>query len=134
MDRLLCGDSFGRSILMLGEHVEKNELNSELITYPKRKKQNFSLFFDTPSFTLNNFSVSIFNKLYFNSQKTKNLFTLIGIHIFILLTLSAIGIVFTVKKVFFNFNVFCPINHQNKGIKKYFQLSEINLLELFWQF
>ena len=58
---------FGRSILMLGEHVKKNMLDGSSVIYPKMK--NFSHFFNPPSFLLNNFTISIFNSLYFYKQK-----------------------------------------------------------------
>ena len=74
IDCLSSGHSFGRSILMLGEHAKRNELKSKFITYPKRKKQSFSFFFTPPSFLLNNYTVSIFNKIYFNFMKNKKIF------------------------------------------------------------
>ena len=69
MDCLSSGKSFGRSILMLGEHAQENELNRKSFVYPKRKNQKFKVPFDAPSFLLNNFTVSLFNKLYFNLCK-----------------------------------------------------------------
>ncbi len=71
IDCLAKGKSFGRSILMLGEHAKENELHTKAIIYPKRKKQKISLPFDAPSILLNNFTVSVFNKLYFNVNKNK---------------------------------------------------------------
>jgi len=71
IDCLAVGKSFGQSILMLGEHAKKDDLKNKFITYPRRKNQKISFFFDAPSFLLNNFTVSIFNKvyLYFNKYK-----------------------------------------------------------------
>ncbi len=71
MDCLANGNSFGRSILMLGEHAQKNELPTKCDIYPKKKNQKITFPFDAPSFLLNNFTVSIFNKLYFNINKSK---------------------------------------------------------------
>lgn len=71
IDCLASGKSFGRSILMLGEHVKRKEIKDKFITYPKRNKPKFSLFFDFPSLLLNNFTVSMFNKMYFNIHKNK---------------------------------------------------------------
>ena len=49
IDCLAKGKSFGRSILMLGEHVQKNELNRKSVLYPKRQNQKFTVPFDAPS-------------------------------------------------------------------------------------
>ena len=46
IDCFASGNSFGRSILMLGEHVKKNMLDGSSVIYPKMKK-NFSHFFST---------------------------------------------------------------------------------------
>ena len=74
IDCFATGKSFGRSILMLGEHVKKNKLGREFLVYPQKKKQLLSFFFTPPSFLLNNFTISIFNSLYFNKQKNKGSF------------------------------------------------------------
>jgi len=69
IDCLATGKSFGRSILMLGEHVKERDLENKSIIFPSSKNQNISIPFDAPSFLLNNFTVSLFNKLYFNLKK-----------------------------------------------------------------
>ena len=71
IDCLAKGKSFGRSILMLGEHAQKSEINVESVIYPKRKNQIIAFPFDAPSFLLNNLTVLAFNKLYFNLNKNK---------------------------------------------------------------
>lgn len=71
IDCLAKGKSFGRSILMLGEHAHKNEVDAKHDKYPKRKNKKITLPLDAPSFILNNLTVSIFNKLYFNLSKNK---------------------------------------------------------------
>ena len=71
IDCLAKGKSFGRSILMLGEHAQKSEVDAKPSNYPKRKSKKITLPFDAPSFLLNNFTVSVFNKLYFNLNKNK---------------------------------------------------------------
>lgn len=71
IDCLAKGKSFGRSILMLGEHARENEINAKPAIYPKRKSKKITFPFDAPSFLLNNFTVSAFNKLYFNLNKNK---------------------------------------------------------------
>jgi len=71
IDCLAKGKSFGRSILMLGEHAQKSEVEAKLSNYPKRKNKKITFPFDAPSFLLNNFTVSAFNKIYFNLNKNK---------------------------------------------------------------
>ena len=71
IDCLAKGKSFGRSILMLGEHAQKSEVEAKPANYPKRKNKKITFPFDAPSFLLNNFTVSAFNKLYFNLNKNK---------------------------------------------------------------
>ena len=56
---------------MLGEHATENELSNKSIIYPKKKNQKISFFVDAPSLLLNNFTVSVFNKLYFIINKNK---------------------------------------------------------------
>ena len=73
IDCLAKGKSFGRSILILGEHAKENEPKVKSVIYPKRKNQKITFPFDAPSFLLNNFTVSLFNKLYFNLNKNKHL-------------------------------------------------------------
>ena len=71
IDCLAKGKSFGRSILMLGEHAKKNEIDAKTAIYPKRKSKKITFPIDAPSFLLNNFTVLLFNKLYFNLNKSK---------------------------------------------------------------
>ena len=71
IDCLATGKSFGRSILMLGEHANMIEVLEKNSIFPKRKKQKASFFFNIPSFLLNNSTVSLFNKIYFNFYKNK---------------------------------------------------------------
>lgn len=69
IDCLASGKSFGRSILMLGEHAKEDEISNKRFIYPKRRRQKISFPYDAPDFLLNNFSVSLFNKIYFNLYK-----------------------------------------------------------------
>lgn len=71
IDCLAKGKSFGRSILMLGEHAQKSEVEAKPSNFPKRKNKIITFPFDAPSFLLNNFTVSAFNRLYFNLNKNK---------------------------------------------------------------
>ena len=83
----------------------------------KEKNKTFHSF-DTPSFTLNNFSVSIFNKLYFNSQKNKKSFYVDWDSYFY--PLDSIGNWNRIygKKGFFQFQCILPNKSSKKGYKK----------------
>jgi FAD/FMN-containing dehydrogenase len=67
LDCVSTGKSFGRGIFMSGQHAEQGVLNVE-------RKAWLNCPINLPSFTLNNFTVNIFNKLYFelNSRKTES--------------------------------------------------------------
>jgi decaprenylphospho-beta-D-ribofuranose 2-oxidase len=72
IDCLKTGKQFGRSILILGEHASPDELpykNQKLVA---KDKSLFSVPFHFPSFVLNQWSVKMFNALYYakNYQKT----------------------------------------------------------------
>jgi len=59
IDCAASGKRLGRSVLMAGEHAEAGKLNIPL-------PRTLSVPFDLPGFCLNKYSVSIFNRLYFN--------------------------------------------------------------------
>ncbi|HVI46163.1 MAG TPA: FAD-binding oxidoreductase [Chitinophaga sp.] len=70
IDCLQKGDSFGRSILIVGEHANPDELNarqqaSPLKLTPKRK---LAVPFNLPSFILNTLTVKAFNWLYYGKN------------------------------------------------------------------
>lgn len=73
IDCLQKGDSFGRSILIVGEHAAENELNAKQrqapLTLPGKLK--LTVPFNLPGFVLNNFTVKAFNALYYakNTQR-----------------------------------------------------------------
>ena len=73
IDCLQTGKNIGRSILMRGEHAFKHELPKNLQENPLRlrKKMIPTVPFYFPDFLLNNFTVKLFNLLYFNKQKKK---------------------------------------------------------------
>lgn len=71
IDCLSDKKKFGRSILILGDHVKKNKLLKTQEIFPKIKKQLISFPFEMPSFFLNNFFVSIFNNIYYHLNKRK---------------------------------------------------------------
>ena len=77
IDCLKKGSGFGRSVLMLGEHAKLNELSeaqkaSGPLSLPKNKSIPFPI--NLPSFVLNNFTVKLFNFLFYhkNFKKEKN--------------------------------------------------------------
>jgi FAD/FMN-containing dehydrogenase len=77
IDCLKKGKGFGRSVLMLGEHAKLNELNDTqkakgALALPKKKSINFPI--NLPSFVLNNFTVRLFNFVFYhkNFKKEKN--------------------------------------------------------------
>lgn len=72
IDCLMKGKSFGRSILMLGEHAKHNELTEKQRSEPLRvfNKSLGTFPFFLPSFTLNRFTVSLFNALFY-AKNTK---------------------------------------------------------------
>ncbi|MFB6458038.1 FAD-dependent oxidoreductase [Chitinophaga sp. Hz27] len=70
IDCLKKGDSFGRSILIVGEHATKEELSTKQqqapLTLPAKRK--LTVPFNLPSFILNTLTVKIFNWLYYNKN------------------------------------------------------------------
>jgi hypothetical protein len=75
IDCLKSGAGFGRSILMLGEHAKRDELPSKWQKDPLKlpKRKSLSLPFYLPSFLLNRFTVSVFNFLYYNKMRKKEI-------------------------------------------------------------
>lgn len=73
IDCLQKGKNIGKSILMRGEHAIKGEMNSKVDKNPLRLKPKFSpsVPFNFPGFVLNSLSIKIFNWLYFNKQRAK---------------------------------------------------------------
>ncbi|MGZ5263426.1 MAG: FAD-binding protein, partial [Kaistella sp.] len=73
IDCLQTGKNIGRSILMRGEHAFKHELPKNLQENPLRLRKRMipTVPFYFPDFLLNNFTVKLFNLLYFNKQKRK---------------------------------------------------------------
>ena len=72
IDCLQKGDSFGRSILILGEHATKAELSPQQAQAPLQlpSKKKLTIPFNLPSFVLNTFTVKAFNWLYY-AKNTK---------------------------------------------------------------
>lgn len=79
IDCLQRGDGLGRSLVMLGEHAQKTNLDrsvrhSPLVVLEKSKK---TVPFDFPGWSLNRWSVQAFNALYFWNGKRKPRDTLV---------------------------------------------------------
>ncbi len=75
IDCLQKGKSFGRSILIVGEHAKKEELNSKQVRFPLElpEKLKLTVPFNLPSFVLNNFTVKAFNALYYAKNFKKEI-------------------------------------------------------------
>lgn len=75
IDCLKKGKSFGRSILMLGEHARVNELDAnqkiEPLKLPAKKQISFP--FTLPSFILNQITVKAFNFLFYAKNLKKEI-------------------------------------------------------------
>src|SRR5690606_9158140 len=72
IDCLQKGDSFGRSILIVGEHAQPEDLSDQQRRAPLQlpEKKKLTLPFNLPSFVLNTFTVKAFNWLYY-AKNTK---------------------------------------------------------------
>jgi FAD/FMN-containing dehydrogenase len=75
IDCLQKGSSFGRGILIVGEHARPEELSDQqrktpLQLAPKRK---LSVPFNLPSFALNNLTVKVFNWLYYQKNTRREI-------------------------------------------------------------
>lgn len=75
IDCLKKGNSFGRSILILGEHAKVGDLDEKKkknpLQLPKKKQITFP--FTLPSFALNRFTVKAFNFLYYGKNLKKEI-------------------------------------------------------------
>jgi decaprenylphospho-beta-D-ribofuranose 2-oxidase len=65
IDCLKTGNQFGRSILMLGEHALASEVPASDNHLTSKNKSLLSVPFTLPSFVLNEWSVKMFNALYY---------------------------------------------------------------------
>jgi decaprenylphospho-beta-D-ribofuranose 2-oxidase len=72
IDCLASGDSLGRSILMLGNHAQIDDLNQEQRSTPLqiKSKLRFKVPFDLPAGLLNRYTMSSFNTLYYTRQRS----------------------------------------------------------------
>ncbi|MEM6348969.1 MAG: FAD-binding oxidoreductase [Bacteroidota bacterium] len=72
IDCITKGKSEGRSLLMVGEHATKTQIEQhkwakDLLQVPK--KARISVPFPLPGFTLNKFTIGAFNTLYYHKQR-----------------------------------------------------------------
>jgi FAD/FMN-containing dehydrogenase len=70
IDCLKKGKNFGRSILILGEHANSDEVKHDNVLVP-REKALFTVPVNFPSFALNGFSVKVFNALFYAKNYRK---------------------------------------------------------------
>ncbi len=74
IDCLARGASLGRSLIFTAEHATQRDMEAlqpAAEPFPSSKLGRLSVPLDLPSFTLNRFSVSAFNELYFRAGATK---------------------------------------------------------------
>ncbi|RFS19058.1 FAD-binding oxidoreductase [Chitinophaga silvatica] len=75
IDCLQTGNSFGRSILIVGEHAQPEELTAQQqkapLTIPAKRK--LVVPFNLPSFVLNKLTVKAFNALYYGKNYKKEM-------------------------------------------------------------
>ena len=124
IDCLAKGKSFGRSLLMLGEHLKSEKVPNRFKAFPERRKQKISFPFDAPSFLLNNFTVSLFNKIYFFIQQRKKS-TIVDwdTYFYPLDSISNWNRLYG-KNGFFQFQCVLPNSSSEDGYKKILQLIQ----------
>ena len=79
IDCLSKGNKLGRSLVMLGEHANVSDLDSNMKRDPLmiKSKTKIRIPFNFPSFILNYFTVKIFNYIYYSFGKKKNGYKLV---------------------------------------------------------
>jgi decaprenylphospho-beta-D-ribofuranose 2-oxidase len=75
IDCLTTGETFGRGILIVGEHAKLNELNTNQSRYPLAVPGKAKITFpvNLPSWVLNTFTVKAFNFLYYGKNFNKEI-------------------------------------------------------------
>lgn len=74
IDTLARGNSLGRSVLMLGEHAKLDELTSERhrkFPLVPSAKPKLAMPFFLPQFVLNQYSIKLFNELFYSKHPNK---------------------------------------------------------------
>lgn len=78
IDCAISGDSMGRSLLYLGEHATKKDApNDDLSTYTTPRPL-VGLPFNLPNWTLNRWTVKLFNALYYGNVRKKDSTAVVG--------------------------------------------------------
>lgn len=115
------GKNLGRSILMRGEHALKAELPSRMQKKSLRLKPKFSptVPFYFPGFVLNTFTIKIFNYLYYNKQRNKQVNNFIDYDSFF----YPLDFVNDWNKIygksgFIQYQMMIPKNHGKEGMRK----------------
>lgn len=69
IDSLKTGKNMGRSILMLAEHATKSDLkDNQANVLPTHTRKQINIPFYLPNYTLNKFTIRLFNTLFYNKQ------------------------------------------------------------------
>jgi FAD/FMN-containing dehydrogenase len=71
IDCLASGSALGRSLLYLGRHASRSDLNSFGPQPLQGRKRNLGVPIDFPGFALNRWSVAAFNEIYFRKGSAK---------------------------------------------------------------
>lgn len=77
IDCLGRGRSFGRSILILGEHAIEDQVEGKKDPLTLRDGRYLSVPFNFPSFSLNSFSVRLFNELYYAKNYRREMHSMV---------------------------------------------------------
>ncbi len=79
IDCLQKGKKLGRSLIMLGEHAQLEDLPDTLAKSPYTSpvKQNITIPFSLPAYLLNSLTVKTFNKFYYWNSKRKDQYQLV---------------------------------------------------------
>tara|TARA_B100000780_G_scaffold97560_1_gene68048 strand:+ start:5937 stop:7262 length:1326 start_codon:yes stop_codon:yes gene_type:complete len=127
IDCLAKGGKSGRSVLMLGEHASSDDLNSNKVIFPVKKRQIFSFFFDLPSFLLNNITVGIFNQFYYlvNMVKSKKSQVDWDTYFYPLDSIKNWNRLYG-KKGFFQFQCILPSSKSHQGYSDILQIIQKN--------
>lgn len=80
IDCLATGRALGRSLVMLGEHARREELdaNHKSDLYATHKKHQWTVPFDLPNLAINRFMMRLFNAIYYANGKLSSRQTYVG--------------------------------------------------------